>query len=119
MEVALVFVLGIETGVGVGADEITSGDRRLEQRDVVDVCTGRLCCIEDVRHVYEDGDVFAHERLLGLSVAPALSGCSATTGLFSEQPEPYPRLQCDKCELPPPRSRGAASTRVARRSSPT
>ena len=60
MEVALVFVLGIETGVGVGADEVAPRDRSFEKRDVVDVCAGRLCRVKDVRHVYEDGDVLAH-----------------------------------------------------------
>src|SRR5450759_4563464 len=101
MEVALVLVLGIETGVGVGPDEVASGDRRLEQRDVVDVGPCRLRCVKDVRHVYEDGDVFAHERLLDRMASDSSRrpwyplrrrslGCSATTGLFSGQPDPYP-----------------------------
>jgi hypothetical protein len=48
---------------GIRADEIASGGGRLQQRDVVDVHAGRLGRVEDVRHVYEDGDVLAHSDL--------------------------------------------------------
>ncbi|MFN8629324.1 MAG: hypothetical protein U0838_03100 [Chloroflexota bacterium] len=59
VEVALVLVLGVEAGIGIRADEISSSGGRLQQRDVVDVHAGRLGRVEDVRHVHEDGDVLA------------------------------------------------------------
>ena len=60
MEIALIFIVRIETGVGVSPHEIATRGGRLEQRDVVDVHAGRLGRVEDVRHVHEDGDVLAH-----------------------------------------------------------
>ena len=68
VEVALVLVVRIEAGIGVGAHEVAARGGRLEQRDVVDVHAGGLGRIEDVRHVYEDGDVLAHRYSLGLGV---------------------------------------------------
>ena len=61
MEVALVLVFRIESGVGVGSDEVAPGNGGLQKRDVVDVRARRLRCVEDVRHVHEDGDVLAHK----------------------------------------------------------
>ena len=60
MEVALVLVLRVEARVRIGAYEIAARNGRLEERDVIDVDARGLCRIEDVRHVYEDGDVLAH-----------------------------------------------------------
>ena len=64
MELALVLVLGVEAGVGVGAHEVATGGGRLEEGDVVDVHACGLGRIEDVRDVNEDGDVLAHAGLL-------------------------------------------------------
>ena len=61
MELALVLVLRVQPGVCVRADEVSSGGRRLQQCDVVDVHAGRLGRVEDVGHVNEDGHVLAHE----------------------------------------------------------
>ena len=61
VELALVLVVRVQPGVGVGAHEIAPGGGRLQQRDVVDVHAGRLGRVEDVRHVHEDGDVLAHD----------------------------------------------------------
>jgi hypothetical protein len=59
MEVPLVLVLRVETRICIRADEIATGSRRPQERDVVDVHAGGLGRIEDVRNVYEDGDVLA------------------------------------------------------------
>ena len=64
MELPLVLVLRIETGVGIGAHEVAVGGSGLEQGHVVDVDPGCLGRIEDVRDVHEDGDVLAHAGLL-------------------------------------------------------
>jgi hypothetical protein len=61
MEVALILVVGIQTCVCIGPHEVSPGNRCLQQRHVVDVRAGCLGRVEDVRHVYEDGDVFTHE----------------------------------------------------------
>ena len=61
MEVALILVVGIEAGVGICPDEVSARDCRFEQRHVVDVRAGCLGRVEDVRHVYKDGDIFTHE----------------------------------------------------------
>ena len=61
MEVALILVFGIQTGIRICAHEIATGHSRLEQGDIVDVGTGRFGGIENIRHVYEDGDVLAHK----------------------------------------------------------
>src|SRR6185369_16926231 len=64
VEVALVLVVRVEPGVRVGAHEVATGCRGFEQRDVIDVDAGGLGRIEDVRHVYEDGDVLSHSDSL-------------------------------------------------------
>ena len=61
VEVPLVLVLGVQPRICVRSDEIASGHGRFEQRDVVDIRARRLRRIENIRHVYEDGDVPAHK----------------------------------------------------------
>ena len=60
VEVPLVLVVRVEARVRVCANEVATRAPRLQQRDVVDVHTGRLGRVEDVRNVNEDGDVLAH-----------------------------------------------------------
>ena len=64
MELALVLVLRVEAGVGVGAYEVATRRGGVEEGDIVDVDAGGLGRIKDIRYVYEDGDVLAHAGLL-------------------------------------------------------
>ena len=57
MEGLLVLIVWIKTGVGVGANEIAVCRKGLEERDVIDVYAGSLCCIKDVCDVYENCDI--------------------------------------------------------------
>ena len=61
MKVALVLVVRVKPGIGIGADEVPACRGRLQQRDVIDIHAGRLGRVEDVRHVHEDGDVLSHK----------------------------------------------------------
>ena len=71
VEVALVLVVRVEPRVRVGAHQVAACRGRFEKRDVIDVHARGLGRIEDVRDVYEDGDVLAHDDSLGDRVRPA------------------------------------------------
>ncbi len=59
VEIALVLVIGIQAGICIRANQVAPGGGGFEHGHVIDVHAGRLGRIEDVRHIYEDGDVLA------------------------------------------------------------
>ncbi len=87
MELALVVVVRVQPGVGVGAHEIAPRRGALQQRDVVDVHAGRLGRVEDVGHVYEDRDILAHASLLYARATVRWAGMMALNAPDDRHPE--------------------------------
>src|SRR3954452_14337607 len=88
MEVPLGFVLGIEGRISGRADEGAARGGPLQQRDVVDINAGGLGRVEDVRHVYEDGDVLAHKWTPLISWAERLAPSrNSPSGVVSPWPD--------------------------------
>ncbi len=69
MERLLILVIRVESGVGVGANQVAIRGDGLEERDVVDIDSGRLGCVKDVCDVNEYCDVTTHDVCTSLSVS--------------------------------------------------
>jgi hypothetical protein len=69
MERLLILVIRIKSGVRVCANQIAVCGDGLEERDVINVNSGRLGCVKDVCDVNEYCDVTTHGVCTSLSVS--------------------------------------------------